>query len=416
VTGHTFSGAPKRHAAAPAWRPLRGTLRIALATSLLAGTVLATSSWFGLLWFVPYASVGTLLAARRPRNVIGWLLLAVGWCFAITVTTVDTTAAAFSDGTVTTVDAALGLAEFLTGSIAFGLLAILAVLLPDGSLPRRRWGSVGQLVIAGAVLVMIASAVMPVVKVNIAGAPTSVAVRNPIGVVPGLPLWTILNADTALVANLMLLATGTTALVARHRRATGIERQQLRWILASIAFIVVAVLGGFVVAAVVPGSSTSGLAWVGAVFAFPGVPVAIGVAVMRYRLYDIDRIISRTIAWLAVTFILAAVFAGAVVGLQAVLAPATGRSTLAVAVSTLVAAALFQPLRRMVQGAVDRRFDRARYDGERVVASFSGQLRHQVDLDELTDEVRHVADETVRPVSTAIWLRNATDRARSQVP
>lgn len=136
-------------------------------------------------------------------------------------------------------------------------------------------------------------------------------------------------------------------------------------------------------------------------------PIAIGIAVTRYRLYEIDRIISRTLSYGLVTVTLALVFVGGVLGLQAVLAPFIRDSTIAVAASTLVVAALFQPLRRRVQRAVDRRFDRARYDGQKVVDAFGRQLRDEVDLDRLRTTLLATANEVVRPVSASVWLRSA---------
>jgi hypothetical protein len=136
-------------------------------------------------------------------------------------------------------------------------------------------------------------------------------------------------------------------------------------------------------------------------------PIAIGVAITRYRLYEIDRIISRTIGYALVTSVLVIVFAGAVLGLQAVLEPLTGGNTVAVAASTLIVAALFQPLRRRIQSTVDRRFDRARYDGERTVAAFAARLRDQVELDSLETDLQGVVGQTVAPTSLGLWVRRS---------
>ena len=147
------------------------------------------------------------------------------------------------------------------------------------------------------------------------------------------------------------------------------------------------------------------LGWLGGIISLSLIPVAIGIAILRYRLYEIDRIISRTIGWAVVTGLLVAVFAVVVVVLQAVLAPFTNENTLAVAASTLVAfAALFQPLRRRVQRAVDRRFDRARYDGQRTVDAFAEHLRSDVDLASLRGSLAATADQAVRPASASVWL------------
>jgi hypothetical protein len=147
--------------------------------------------------------------------------------------------------------------------------------------------------------------------------------------------------------------------------------------------------------------------WLVAFLAYLALPVAIGIAVLRYRLYEIDRIISRTIGYAVVTVTLAVTFGGAILLFQAVLAPLTGGNTLAVAASTLVAAALFQPLRRRVQTVVDRRFNRARYDAERTAAAFAAQLRDEVDLRNLSGDVLQVVAQTVAPATVALWLRRS---------
>jgi hypothetical protein len=194
------------------------------------------------------------------------------------------------------------------------------------------------------------------------------------------------------------------ALVIRFRAAAGVERQQLRWLTAALAFVVVAVLSGFIVAQLVPATAQTGLIWLGAIVAFPCVPIAIGIAVLRYRLYEIDRIVSRTISYAVLTALLVGVFAGAILLFQTVLAPLTGNNTLAVAASTLLVAALFQPVRGRVQRVVDRRFNRARYDAERTVAAFSERLRDEVDLRSLRSEVLDVVDRSLQPSLTGIWL------------
>ena len=155
-----------------------------------------------------------------------------------------------------------------------------------------------------------------------------------------------------------------------------------------MAFVGVAVVGGIVIGGIVPEAQEQGTVWIPAIIAFATVPLSVGVAVLRYRLYEIDQIVSRTIGWAAVSAILVVVFAAGILATQAALSLFTSSNTLAVAVSTLAVAALFQPLRRRVQGRVDRRFNRARYDAERTVAAFSGRLRDEVDLDQLAAESR----------------------------
>jgi hypothetical protein len=239
-----------------------------------------------------------------------------------------------------------------------------------------------------------------------AGYPESALVRNPLALLPDLAIWRLINSTTVSFPVMVVVIAGSVSLVVRVRRAVGTERQQLRWIAASFAVLMAAVVSGVALSLLVPGAG-DGPAWFPAIFALPTVPIAIGIAVLRYRLYEIDRIISRTIAWAVVTGVLGAVFVGVVIALQAALSEVTQGQTLAVAASTLVACALFQPVRGRVQSAVDRRFDRARYDGRRTVDAFAEHLRDEVDLARLSGAVLVTADEAVRPAAAGLWLRGA---------
>jgi len=155
-------------------------------------------------------------------------------------------------------------------------------------------------------------------------------------------------------------------------------------------------------------SLNSDILWVPALLAYPLPPIAIGIAILRYRLYEIDRIVSRTISWALVTGLLAGVLLVGVAAIQALLAPLTQENTIAVAASTLAVAALFQPVRRRVQRAVDRRFHRSRYDAERTLHAFAGHLRDEVDLARLNDAVVVTANDAVRPSSSGLWLREGS--------
>jgi hypothetical protein len=200
------------------------------------------------------------------------------------------------------------------------------------------------------------------------------------------------------------MAIGAGSMVVRYRRSTGILRLQLRWLVAAVAFVVVAIPVGLVLSSL-GNAQLAALAWVPAIVAYPTVPVAIYVAVTRHGLYDLDRIISRTLAWVVLTAMLAVVFGGAVIALQAVLAPVTANNTLAVAASTLLAAALFQPLRRRVQRAVDRRFNRARVDAQRTVDALGMHLRDEVELATLHGRLLAAADAAVQPAGAGLWIR-----------
>jgi hypothetical protein len=197
-----------------------------------------------------------------------------------------------------------------------------------------------------------------------------------------------------LPAQLLLVAVALVSLVLRLRQAPGDERQQVKWFVYTVAAVVVLFIAGIVV--------------LGAGYLFPLfglIPVAVAVAVFRYRLYEIDRLINRTLVYLLLTALLVGVYAALVFLLGRLLDPATGDSALAVAASTLAVAALFQPARRRLQELVDRRFDRRRYDAARTVERFSGRLRDHVDLDTLSAELLGVVDHTVQPASASLWLR-----------
>ena len=228
------------------------------------------------------------------------------------------------------------------------------------------------------------------------------SVPNPLALVPGWPLWPVVSVGPAVT--LALAAAGVMSMVVRLRRAQGVERAQLRWLVWSMAFIIV----GFVIGLVgdsVFANGLNGAVWLPAIVAFALPPLAIGVAVLRYRLYEIDRLISRTIGWAVLTVILGGVFVGLVLGLQSILAPFTRSNELAVAGSTLLVFSLFQPIRRRVQAVVDRRFNRSRYDAQVAVESFSTGLRDEVDLKILQESLLAIVETTLEPTVSGLWLR-----------
>ncbi len=317
--------------------------------------------------------VGAILVVLRPRNPIGWILLVGG----VSLILGDFTEAYVERSTI--VGPALpgyrlldSLAPTLSG-LAYPLLAVwLPLLFPDGRLPGPRWRIVG-----------------------VVAAITTVALVTPTGSDEGV-LRLIGGAATVTMGILLAVAVG--AVVMRFRRAAGAEREQLKWFVAGIVLLAASVL--------VLAMFQNTWSWSLLMLAFAFLPIAIGIAVLRYRLYEIDRLISRTIGWALVTGILAAVFVGLVLALQALLAGFTQGETLAVAGSTLVAFALFQPLRRRIQAGVDRRFDRARYDGQRTVDAFAERLRDEVGLASIEREALATVDETVRPIHAGLWLRS----------
>jgi hypothetical protein len=267
------------------------------------------------------------------------------------------------------------------------------ILFPDGHLPSRRWRFLMAPVLAALVTGSLVVLVTPV--------ETGFLPANPLAI-PGLSVE--INGAATGVSTLALVASvllAVVAVVVRFRRAVGVERQQLKWLVASVPLAGILFPVSFL-------ADLSGLVDVASVAAVALLPGAIGLAILRYRLYEIDRLVSRTLAWALVTGILVAVFVLLVVGLQAVLAGLTQGQTLAVAASTLVAFALFQPLRARVQRAVDRRFDRGRYDGERVAAAFGERLRDQVDLTGVERDFAGTVGEALSPATSAVWIRDAT--------
>jgi hypothetical protein len=373
---------------------------------VVAAVVVGAPSGFGLLWAIPYGGVGAVLAIRRPSSSIGWLLIAFAWAFALVTMPIDASAAQFIDGTLPPATAAFTVVTSTMGIVLFLLIAVLAIVFPSGRLPAGRWGAVAGTGIGIGVVIAILTAFMPRISVNLWTSSSSVALPNPAAVLPDLPLWSVVTPDTAILPIALLMIASVVSLFVRYRHARGVERQQLRWITAALGFVVVAVVGGYVIGLLVPAAAEAGVIWLGAVVAFPCVAIAIGIAVLRYRLYEIDRIISRTIGWAVTTGVIAAVLAGLIVGLQALLQPITGDSTVAVAASTLVVFALFQPVHRRVQRAVNRRFNRSGESARHAVETFSGHLRDEIDLDTVRGWLLATAGEVVQPRGVGLWLRS----------
>lgn len=289
----------------------------------------------------------------------------------------------------------------------FYLFLLLVTVFPSGRLPTGRWGRLARAALVTGLVIVVAGCVMPFIRAEVVGYATSVVVRNPIAFLPDLAIWRAITPETAGFPIMFMIFPAAVSLVVRARRSSGTERQQLRWIAASIGFLVLAVAAGFAIASFVPGSVDSGLAWLPAMIAIPTVPLAIGVAVLRYRLYEIDRIVSRTISYAVISAMLVTVYAALILILQGPLGAITGGDTLAVAASTLIGAALFQPVRRRTQAAVDHRFNRARYDAEQMVAAFSARLREEVDIATVTTDLHGTIRGAVNPSSLGLWIRGA---------
>jgi len=334
------------------------------------------------------ATVGAVLASRRPRHPVGWLLLALG----ASVVAGAVTEAYASYGLLArpgALPAARWAAVYTDGSwVAWpALVGFVLLLTPTGTLPSPGWRRWARTAAAAAVL---AAALRP----GTLDAPFE-SVPNPIAV-GAVPLQ--VAAYLAAVVNILAVPVAGVSLVARFRRARGVERQQLRWVALAAA------LSALAAAVVLLGMATGTEAlygWATGVYVAI-LPLAIGAAIARYRLYDLDRIVSRTLAYALLTVLLGGGYAAVVLGLGQLL----GRqSSLVVAGATLAVAAVFQPARRRVQDAVDRRFNRRRYDAAQTIQAFSARLRDELDLGTLTGELLAVVDQTMQPTRASLWLR-----------
>ena len=345
---------------------------------------------------VSAATVGAVLAGRRPRHPVGWLLLAFALFLAV-----NGVAGGYAPYGLQIRPGALPGAAWVamyypaTALAAFACLGLVLLLVPNGSPPSPRWRRWAWLTVGALAVLLLAMPLAP-------RPPDSryQAVDNPLDLRPFDGALLLANR-AALAVTVLGILIGAGSLVVRFRRARGIERQQLRWVVLAAALTGVGMLASVVLVA----AGNVGLGgWVGAAcVAF--LPLAIGAAVLRYRLFDLDRIISRTLAYGLLTVVLGLCY---VVGsLLFVLVAGAGAEppSWLVAAATLVAAAVFRPARHRIQAVVDRRFNRRRYDAARTISMFSTRLRDQVDLDTLTGELLAVVDQTMQPTMASVWLR-----------
>jgi peptidoglycan/LPS O-acetylase OafA/YrhL len=371
-----------RRARRLAWALLGVTVAL-----LAAGPVIGLTGgepWSAEFGFIPvalaFAVVGALVAART-RNRLGWLFLAAAAISAVTVAanayaarpaTAELPGAAWVGWTFTVL---LG----ITGSLFFVTL----LLFPDGRPPSPRWRIVVVAAAVGGAAEMMTSAVS-----NVNFSSNFPKLTDPVRLVA--PLNEAYNLETSV--QVFVLLAGAISLVVRFRRSGAVERQQLKWFMYTAAVVAPVI---FVVSNLVANPLPAFEIF------FPLIPAAVGVAILRYRLYDIDRIISRTLAYAIVTALLACVYAGPVLVSTQVLGLHT---PVAVAVATLAAAALFNPLRRRVQRLVDRRFNRARYDADLTVAAFAARLKDSVDLDAVRDDLAGVVTGALEPAHVSVWI------------
>jgi len=356
--------------------------------------------------FLAFPLVGALIASRRPNNPIGWLCLAVGilWMLANLSSGYGMYGLLARPNSVPFPAAIGSLGEWMWVP-AVGLLGIYMILLfPDGRLPSRRWHPLAWF--SGAVIIL-ASAGFALSPGPMDGLP---GIRNPFGL-EKYPWIADATLGVTLLLPLCILASAV-SLVLRFLRSGSEEREQIKW-LAFAASILGLGISSYVIPANILPDDAGGVdrLWVNlledaVMLSFASIPVAVGIAILRYRLYDIDVIINRALVYAPLTAMLALVYFGGVVGLQAALRVLAGQeSTFAIVASTLVIAALFNPLRRRVQGFVDRRFYRRKYDSRKILEAFNARLRDETDLNTLSEDLVGVARTTVQPEHASLWLR-----------
>jgi hypothetical protein len=350
---------------------------------------------------VSFSIIGAIIASRLPANPVGWL-----FCAAASIAAVAHLSAEYAlyalvarPGSLPTGEALAWLASWVwipyVGCIVLSLL-----LFPNGRLPSSRWRWLAWL----SVLVTVAGAAWAALSPGVIGSLGSI--RNPLGI-EGLPsgytpLQTIMPA--------LLFVAPVSTLGLRLLRTRGIERQQIKW----PAFTAVMATGASVLydTAISEAIGSRFLEWAAFIIfkaALVSFPISIGIAIVHYRLYEIDTLINRTLVYALLTVILAAVYFGAVVLLQRLFVALTGeKSTFAIVGSTLAVAALFNPLRRRIQGFIDRRFYRSKYDARKTLEAFSAQLRDETDLEALSDDLVGVVRETMQPAHASLWLRSET--------
>jgi hypothetical protein len=363
---------------------------------------LASDALISLATPLVFAVVAALILSRQPRNTIGWLLMVAVGAFVVggPIESYIEHLAPSAPAPALPLLLAVWFSNWGWLLLIFPLLLIL-LLFPNGRPPTPRWRWVSVAAIAWATLFVLLATFSQKLTT-----PDRVF-DNPIGV---LRQGTIqLLAGVWIAGLLVLVVACSVALFVRYRRTNDTEREQIKWLLYACALFLVVYLGG-TVSGVGGSSSIGGYIW-GVFFGLSlmTLPAAIGIAILRYRLYEIDVVINRTLVYGPLTALLALVYVGSVVGLQAIFrALSAQESTLAIVASTLTIAALFGPLRRRVQALVDRRFYRRKYDARRTLEIFSATLRDETDLEALNGELVGVVSETMQPEHVSLWLRPDT--------
>ena len=358
----------------------------------------------GIVIPITCSTVGVIIASRHPHHPIGWLFCAVGllagvnhFCAEYAIFALLSQPDSLAGGR-----AAAWVASWC-GMPANALLVFVGLLFPDGRLPSRRWLPFAWLNVVVAVVGTVAVAFLagPI--------PTLAPIENPLGLEGAKtllgPVATVAGALERGILGLVAVA----SLFLRLRRARGGEREQIKWLAYAASVVVIGAILTYVIPEATDAQLVGQVGLVLLAVGFVGIPIAIGIAILRYRLYDINLLINRTLVYGFLTAILVAHYVGSIIWLQIAFVELTGqRSTLAVVASTLVIAALFRPWQRWVQAFVDRRFYRRKYDARKTLEAFSAKLRNETNLDALSDDLVGVVRETMQPAHVSLWLRPDT--------
>jgi hypothetical protein len=342
-----------------------------------------------------YSTVGAVAASHRPSNPVGWVLCSIGlsWGAAHFTSEYATYALLAAPGTLLAAEAAAWIYSWIWVP-SLGFIVFLPLLFPSGRLPSPRWRPFAWLSVLLVAAGTILAAFSPAPGVGL-------SIRNPFGI-ESLP-----NLNEQLQALMFaLIFVASASLVWRLHHARGIERQQIKWVAYAGALGGGASLPTYTVLEAVDLRWLHTVGYVAALIGIAGVPTAVGIAITRYRLYEIDLLINRTLVYGSLTAMLVALYFGGIVVLQRFLVLLTGeKSTLAVVASTLLIAAVFTPLRHRTQSFIDKRFYRSKYDARKTLETFSAKLRDETNLDALSVDLVGVVRETMQPAHVSLWLR-----------
>ena len=353
------------------------------------------------LWMGSLGAVGALVAARRPENPIGWLLLT-----SALLITLSFFADAYASYSLQLGHGPLPFDQFMAWLTlwvtvpGFGAFMFVFLLFPNGRLPSHLWRWVVRLGVVGLVALVLGLAIRPG---PVDAVPT---IDNPFGIEAAHDVYGLIEGPVGLLDGILVLA-AVGSLVVRRRRARGPERQQMRWFVFSVVLFVATFLGSQIFWSIV-GDETRGptefFPFLAIMLALIFIPISMGISILRYRLYDIDIIVNKTLVYGGLTGVLALSYLAIVVALQNLI-PAADDSDLTIAGSTLAVAAFFRPLRARVQGFIDSRFYRHKYDAQRTLEAFSSRLREDVDLDHLSKDLLGVVRDTMQPAHASLWLK-----------